>query len=121
MSDMENNFGGCTSDCSTCGGCGSSEFPSTITLTMDDDTQVTCSILTVYSVGVNEYIAVLPLDENGRPQGVEVYLYKFSRTEDGSPMLDNIEDDEEYDAAADMFNQVMEQARQDEENQAPLE
>ncbi|MDO5336535.1 MAG: DUF1292 domain-containing protein [Eubacteriales bacterium] len=116
--------GSCSSDCSSCGcDCQSAGggLPNTITLTMDDDTEVVCAILTVYSVEANEYIAVLPLDENGEPQGGEVYLYKFTRTPAGDPMLDNIEDDEEYEAAAERFNQVMEQAREDEANNVPLE
>lgn len=67
-----------------------------------------------------EYIALLPLDENGQNETGEVYLYSFSRTADGDPMLANIEDDEEYDAAANAFNAVVEKARADEEADAPL-
>ena len=60
------------------------------------------------------------LDENGQNETGEVYLYSFSRTADGDPMLANIEDDEEYDAAANAFNAVVEKARADEEADAPL-
>ena len=37
-----------------------------ITLTMEDDTEVECAILTVFPVDAKEYIALLPLDENGQ-------------------------------------------------------
>ena len=87
---------------------------------MDDDTEVECAILTIFPVENKEYIALLPLDENGQNESGEVYLYSFSRTTDGDPMLANIEDDEEYAAAADAFNAVVEKARADEEANAPL-
>ena len=94
------------SDCASCSGCGSdqNETPNTITLTLDDNTEVECAILTIYPVDEKEYIALLPLDENGQNSDGEVYLYVFSRTEDGNPMLENIESDDEYAKAADAFN-----------------
>ena len=110
MSDEFNKSGCAPSDCASCtANCESrvDEAHHTITLTMDDDTEVEC-------------IALLPLDENGQNETGEVYLYSFSRTADGDPMLANIEDDEEYDAAANAFNAVVEKARADEEADAPL-
>ena len=122
MSDELKN--GCApSDCASCGlDCGntSPENHSTITLTLDDDTEIECAILTVFPVDKQEYIALLPLDENGQNETGEVYLYSFSRTAEGDPMLANIEDDAEYAAAADAFNAVIEKARADEEANAPL-
>ena len=59
-------------------------------------------------------------DENGQNETGEVYLYSFSRTAKGDPMLANIEDDAEYAAAADAFNAVIDKARADEEANAPL-
>ena len=120
--------GGCSpSDCASCSGCSNPkgscqdiEDRRTITLTLDDDTEVECTILTIFPVENKEYIALLPLDENGQNETGEVYLYSFSRTADGDPMLANIEDDEEYDAAANAFNAVVEKARADEEADAPL-
>lgn len=87
---------------------------------MDDDTEVECAILTIFPVENREYIALLPLDENGQNETGEVYLYSFSRTAEGDPMLANIEDDAEYAAAADAFNAVIDKARADEEANAPL-
>ena len=128
MSDPFTNGGCDPSDCASCGGgCGSNgggckvdDQHRTITLTMEDDTEVECAILTIFPVENKEYIALLPLDENGQNETGEVYLYSFSRTADGDPMLANIEDDEEYDAAANAFNAVVEKARADEEADAPL-
>ena len=90
MSD-EFTAGGCNpSDCASCGGgcssaggCDPVENHKTITLTMEDDTEVECAILTVFPVDAKEYIALLPLDENGQNESGEVYLYAFARTESG--------------------------------------
>ena len=39
---------------------------------------------------------------------------RFSETEDGEPNLENIEDDDEYDAAADKFDEWMDSLEFDE-------
>ena len=118
MSD-EFTAGGCNpSDCASCGGgcssaggCDPVENHKTITLTMEDDTEVECAILTVFPVDAKEYIALLPLDENGQNESGEVYLYAFARTESGEPMLSNIESDEEYAKAAVAFDTVLQNAK----------
>lgn len=117
MSEEFNN-GGCSSDCASCGcDCsGSGEEHRTITLTMDDNSTVECAILTIFPVEDKEYIALLPLDENGQNQTGEVYLYVFTRTESGDPMLENIESDEEYEKAAEAFNLIVENASKEAEN-----
>lgn len=109
---------GCSaSDCASCSGCGSSSDTGhqTITLTMDDNTEVECAILTVFPVESKEYIALLPLDENGQNENGEVYIYVFTRTENGDPMLSNIEDDEEYNKVAVAFDVILQNAREAEE------
>ena len=71
MSDEFKNGTCAPSDCASCGlDCGntSPESHNTITLTLDDDTEIECAILTVFPVEKQEYIALLPLDENGQNQ-----------------------------------------------------
>ena len=110
---------GCSpSDCASCSGCSNPkgscqdiEDRRTITLTLDDDTEVECAILTIFPVDAKEYIALLPLDENGQNQSGEVYLYTFARTESGDPVLSNIESDEEYNKAAIAFDTVLQNAK----------
>ena len=124
MSDELKN--GCTpSDCASCGlDCGSNsstENHNTITLTLDDDTEIECAILTVFPVDAQEYIALLPLDENGQNQDGEVYLYKFSRTEKGDPILANIESDDEYAKAAEAIDILLHNPRKAQAAAAPLE
>ena len=91
MSDLENNNGvtPCTSeDCSGCEGCGT-DGEATVTLTLDDGTVQECAVLTIFPVDDKQYIALLPLDENGENDDGEVYIYRFQEV-NGEPSLDNI-------------------------------
>ena len=118
MSEEFKNAGCSASDCSSCCescGSGQNQIPNTISLTLDDNTEVECAILTIFPVKEKEYIALRPLDENGQNQDGEVSLYVVSRTEQGDPMLANIESDEEYASAAKAFNSILENARRAEE------
>lgn len=76
----------------------------TVTLTLDNNEVVECAILTIYEVSDREYIALLPLNEDGENDSGDVYLYRYEE-EDGEPALDNIDDDEEYEIAADAFDE----------------
>ena len=76
----------------------------TVTLTLDNDEEVECVVLTIYEAGGKEYIALLPIDEDGDNEEGDVYLYRGAEV-DGEPTLDNIEDDDEYEVAADAFDE----------------
>ena len=47
-------------------------------------------------------------------QRKEVYLYRYSETEDGTPNLDNIEDDDEYEIVAEAFDELLDAQEYDE-------
>ena len=79
----------------------------TVTLTMEDDEEIDCAVLTTYSANGREYIALLPLNEEGESEDGDVYLYRYEV--DGEPTLGNIEDDDEYDIAADAFDEWMDE------------
>ena len=66
-------------------------------------------------------LLLLPLDEEGQNHDGEVYLYSFTRTAEGAPMLSNIESDEEYNKAAIAFDTVLQNAREAEAAGTPLE
>lgn len=106
MANLENCNGSC-SDCGEeCGGL-------TITLTMDNDETLECSILTIYEAAGNDYIALLPLNDQGVNEDGEVFLYRFHE-ENGAPVLENIEDDEEYEAASEGFDEWLDAMEYDE-------
>ena len=48
----------------------------TVTLTLDDGTDLECVVLTIFEAADKEYIALLPLDGNEAEDG-EVYLYRY--------------------------------------------
>ena len=80
----------------------------TVTLTLDNNEVVECAVLTTYEAGGHEYIALLPLNENGESEDGDVYIYCYKEV-DGEPTLENIEDDEEYEIAADGFDEWMDE------------
>lgn len=115
MSEENNNYTGCSPEnCASCPGCDAAAAPAiprTITLTLEDDTVVECAVLTIFPADDNEYIALMPLDDEGQSLQGEVYLYRYSQTENGEPVLSNIEEDAEYDKAAEVFDSLVENAR----------
>ena len=115
MSEELFNSASCSGDCTSCGSdCQDLDQP-TVTLTLDDDTEVKCAVLTIFPApNQKEYIALLPLDENGENEDGEVYLYRYSETEDGTPVLDNIMDDDEYEIVADAFDEMLDDQEYDE-------
>lgn len=114
MSEHEHDLD-CSGGCDSCGcGCDHDhEEGATVTLTMDNGDVVECAVLTIFPVNDKEYIALLPLNEEGDNDEGEVFLYRFSE-ENGNPMLENIEDDDEYEAAADAFDEFLDGQEYDE-------
>ena len=115
MSDLENVH--CNGNCDSCSSDCNLDFSNpnaTVTLTLDDDTELECAVLTIYPAGEHKYIALLPLDENGENHDGEVYLYRFSQEDGQQPVLENILDDDEYDIAADAFDELLDNAEYDE-------
>ena len=82
-------------------------------MTLDDGTELECAVVTVFQSQEQQYIALLPLDEGGENHDGEVFLYRFSE-EDGEPALGYIDDDDEYDAAAEAFDAWLEDGEYDE-------
>ena len=77
----------------------------TVTLTLDDDRELECAIITIFEAGGRDYIALLPLDDVEAEEG-EVYLYRYSE-KDGQPELENIQDDDEYEIVSDAFDEFL--------------
>ena len=84
----------------------------TVTLTLDDGTDLECVVLTIFEAADKEYIALLPLDGNEAEDG-EVYLYRYSEDSEGNPDIQNIESDEEYEIVADAFDEFLDTAEYD--------
>ena len=89
------------------------EGEATVTLTLDDDTELECAIVSIFPAGDKEYIALLPLEGSEAEEG-EVFIYRYTETEDGEPNLENIEDDDEYEIVADAFDELLDSEEYDE-------
>lgn len=76
----------------------------TVTLLLDNDESVECMILCYLSVDNNQYIALLPVDEIDNEES-SVYLYRVIDADTDNPQLKNIEDDDEYEAVADAYDE----------------
>ena len=85
----------------------------TVTLTLDDGTELECVVLTIFEAGEKEYIALLPLDGREAEDG-EVYLYRYVEDINGNPDLESIDSDEEYEIVADAFDELLDSAEYDE-------
>ena len=63
-----------------------------VTLSLDDG-DVECVVITIFTAGDRDYIALLPTEEIAGEDG-EVYLYRYAEDAQGNPSLTNIESDE---------------------------
>ena len=90
----------------------------TVELDLEDGTRVTCAIVTILTVNEKDYIVLLPLDENGQNEDGEVWFYGYSENPDDpneEPELTYIDDDEEYEAVADAFDEYLDSVEDSEE------
>ena len=82
------------------------ETMDTVTLLLDNDESVECAILCILPVQGKDYIALLPLDDEGDTEKESrVFLYRYIEHEDGEPELENIDDDEEFEIVADAYDE----------------
>lgn len=78
----------------------------TVTLTLENNGELECAVLNIFEADEKEYIALLPLDENGDNTDGQIYLYRFiDNGEEEEPGLENIEEDEEFDRVSAIFNE----------------
>ena len=89
----------------------------TVELELDNGEVVNCAIITILEVAEKDYIALLPLDENGENQDGEVWFYRYSENPDDpneEPELGYIDDDDEYESVADAFDEYLDSSEFDE-------
>ena len=81
-----------------------------VTLDLDDGTTVECAIMTILEVDDQDYIVLIPVDENDEPiEEGEVFIYRYFEDEDGNPSLDNIDNDEEFDRVSECFDEFLDE------------
>ena len=82
-----------------------------ITLTLDDGREQLCNVICIFPLNDKRYIVVSPMEG---PKKDDLYLYGFAEDENDEPILSLIEDDEEYEAAADRFDELLDEEEFDE-------
>ncbi len=89
--------------------------PDQVTLTLDDGSELTCDVLAIFPVNINNeeqsYIALLPSDP--KPED-EIFLYRIVWHGEEDIELLNIEDDDEFDAVSDAFDELLDEEELDE-------
>ncbi|MBO5154178.1 MAG: DUF1292 domain-containing protein [Eubacterium sp.] len=81
-----------------------------VTLDLDNGTTVECAIMTILEVDEQDYIVLVPLDENDEPiEEGEVYIYRYFEDEDGNASLDNIDNDEEFERVSECFDEFLDE------------
>ena len=82
----------------------------TVEIELEDGAKVTCAIITILTVNKKDYIVLLPLDDEGQSTDGEVWFYGYKEDENDpnvEPELIYIEDDAEYEAVADAFDEFL--------------
>lgn len=88
----------------------------TVTLELDDGS-VDCAVVTIITVEEKDYIALMPLDENGENEDGEVWFYGYKENPDDpneEPELIYIKDDAEYEKVEEAFDEYLDNCEFDE-------
>ena len=87
--------------------------PVIISLTTTDGEEFDCEVLTRFPLNGKQYIILLPVEDRDNVEA-SALAYIYSEDENGEPVLDLIEDDDEYEAVADRYDEIMDEAEYDE-------
>ncbi len=82
-----------------------------VDLTLDDDTELLCDVVCIFPMNDKRYIVLSPASEKHKD---ELFIYRFSEDENDEPVLSNIEDWDEYEAAEDRFDEILDEEEYDE-------
>ena len=82
----------------------------TVEIELTDGKKVNCAIVTILTIHDKDYIVLLPLDDDGQSGEGEVWFYGYKEDENDpnvEPELIYIDDDDEYEAVADAFDEYL--------------
>ncbi len=84
----------------------------TVDITLEDGTCVNCNIITILTVNDRDYIVLMPNASKGDIEEGEVWIYRYEEDEkdvNAEPVLTYIDDDEEYEAVEDAFDEYLDE------------
>lgn len=83
----------------------------TVILTLEDESELECAVLTIFEVEEKEYMALFPLDGD---DDADILLYGYKEVGEDDLELIYIEDDEEYEKVSDVFDMLLDEAEYEE-------
>ena len=82
----------------------------TMTLDLDDGGKLECIVLNVFPVNNREYIALLPMNDEGHvEEDAQIFQYRFEELGDDEVNLETIEDDDEFELVSDYFDEMLDE------------
>ena len=82
----------------------------TMTLDLDDGGKLECIVLNVFPVNNREYIALLPMNDEGHvEEDAQIFLYRFEELGDDEVNLETIEEDDEFELVSDYFDEMLDE------------
>ncbi len=88
-----------------------------VTITLEDDTELDCEIIIIFEADDQDYIALLPVDDEGNGlEDMGILLYRYFEAEDGTPVLDNIESEEEASYVSEVFEELLDAEIEDDDD-----
>ena len=89
------------------------EAPEIYTLTDEDGNEIEFELLAYATINNNVYYAMIPADSKPKGAGDDVFeeyvILKSVTDENGEESLESIDDDEEFDAVADYFDDMFDE------------
>lgn len=80
-----------------------------VTLDLEDNTQLECKVVLVFRENNRNYIALMPERQKKDAKETELYFYRLTGASFDELGIDNIEDDEEYQDVAERFEEIMDE------------
>ncbi|SEP58459.1 Protein of unknown function [Lachnospiraceae bacterium RM5] len=85
----------------------------TVELDIGEGKTLECGVLQIFPYGEKDYIALFPINQDDDGY-FNIYYYEYNEDDNGNPILTNIEDDDEYEAVADTFDEMLDSMEYDE-------
>ncbi|MCM1087548.1 MAG: DUF1292 domain-containing protein [Muribaculaceae bacterium] len=89
----------------------------TVELDLEDGGRVSCAIVTILTVSNQDYIVLMPLNESGVSENGEVWFYRYFEDKNDpnqEPNLEYIDDDDEFEAVEEAFDEYLDSVEFDE-------
>lgn len=81
----------------------------TVSMTLEDGTELECDVIAIFPVDDRDYIALLPNKPVDGYEENEVFLYRYAELEGDDIELTQIDTEEEYEAVADAFDELLDE------------